>query len=246
MATPNFNLPEIVESQASKYLTHNLALRYLDALGTKVVEDFEINTPPASPPDGAVYVVGPSPTGSWVGNANKIAIYINTGWYFLEPWDYWEFVIRNNNQKMLFYQGEYYSLPILHKWSGNIVHTGTTAITTIYSVDIPTSFLSENSFIQITYSATANNNANAKNIGLSINSVFLINQPLVNTNIISVNVFGAVPLQNPERLFVLGRTTARTAAFTFSTPTDTIEITGELANPADNITLRGLQIKVQL
>ena len=43
-----------------------------------------VNTPPGSPADGEVYVIGASPTGDWAGQPNKIAVRHNGAWIF-EP-----------------------------------------------------------------------------------------------------------------------------------------------------------------
>ena len=46
--------------------------------------DRGLNTPPGSPTDGDVYIVGTSPTGAWAGQPNKIAVRHNGAWIF-EP-----------------------------------------------------------------------------------------------------------------------------------------------------------------
>lgn len=43
-----------------------------------------VNTPPGSPTDGDVYVIGASPTGDWADQPNKIAVRHNGAWIF-EP-----------------------------------------------------------------------------------------------------------------------------------------------------------------
>lgn len=88
MTTPRLLIPEILENQASKYITHNEALRVVDALVQTVVEQ-TLNTPPASPTNGQCWIVGSSPTGAYVGNANKIAQWYNTTWYFYTALSGW-------------------------------------------------------------------------------------------------------------------------------------------------------------
>jgi len=61
MTTPNLQLPEIAESQASKYLTHNEALRVLDALCPNLVVQDTLSPPPGSPTDGQCWIIGPPP-----------------------------------------------------------------------------------------------------------------------------------------------------------------------------------------
>ena len=49
-------------------------------------QDKDANAPPGSPADGVAYIVGPSPTGAWSGQAEKIAYYqAGTGWLFITP-----------------------------------------------------------------------------------------------------------------------------------------------------------------
>ena len=46
--------------------------------------DRGVNTPPGSPADGDVYIIGSAPTGGWAGQANKIAVRHLGAWVF-EP-----------------------------------------------------------------------------------------------------------------------------------------------------------------
>lgn len=43
------------------------------------VENQTTNAPPASPTAGAAYIIGPSPTGAWAGNAGKLAMCLAAG-----------------------------------------------------------------------------------------------------------------------------------------------------------------------
>jgi hypothetical protein len=45
------------------------------------VENQTTNAPPASPSAGVSYIIGPSPTGSWAGNAGKLATCLTAGSY---------------------------------------------------------------------------------------------------------------------------------------------------------------------
>lgn len=42
-------------------------------------------TPPASPVAGDTYVIAASPTGSWTGQAGKVAEYTTAGWAIIAP-----------------------------------------------------------------------------------------------------------------------------------------------------------------
>jgi hypothetical protein len=86
MTTPRLQLPELAQNQAQPHLTVNGALRLLDVFAQGAVTAVQ-NTPPGSPSDGDVYIVGTSPTGAWSGQANRIAAYVGTTWIFIPPRD---------------------------------------------------------------------------------------------------------------------------------------------------------------
>lgn len=69
--------------QAQKELFHNEALQALDTVVAACVEEAALNDPPAAPIIGACYIVGGAPTGEWVGHANAIASFSNSGWRFM-------------------------------------------------------------------------------------------------------------------------------------------------------------------
>ena len=70
-ATPNLSLPYIMAAQSQKHVTHNEAIRALDAIVQLAVLDRDLTAPPGSPADGARYIVGTSPTGAWSGHAGR-------------------------------------------------------------------------------------------------------------------------------------------------------------------------------
>ncbi len=53
------------------------------------VQSATVNTPPGSPTEGVAYIVGPSPTGAWVGQAGNLAIYEGAAWIFYTPMSGW-------------------------------------------------------------------------------------------------------------------------------------------------------------
>ena len=72
-ATDNLNLPYILPAQAQKHVTHNEALRILDAVIQIVVQDMTRATPPASPTEGQRHVVASDASGAWAGHIAAIA-----------------------------------------------------------------------------------------------------------------------------------------------------------------------------
>lgn len=92
MTTPNLGLIELTNSQG-QYLNANETFAILDALVGKVVKDKDLNTPPGSPADGDVYIVGPTPTGLWSSQGNKITFWSADAseWVFITPREGWKF-----------------------------------------------------------------------------------------------------------------------------------------------------------
>ena len=56
-----------------------------DLLHDLVFLDFNVNDPPADPNTGDTYFVGVAPTGDWLDQAEKIAIFDGEAWTFYEP-----------------------------------------------------------------------------------------------------------------------------------------------------------------
>ncbi len=82
--TPHMALDLLEQSQAQKEVTVNEALFRLDAVLNSGVIDRGVDTPPASPAEGDVYIVGASPTGLWAGKEQHVA-YFHQIWRFIEP-----------------------------------------------------------------------------------------------------------------------------------------------------------------
>jgi hypothetical protein len=90
--TPNLGLPFIEGSQAQKHVTHNEALRILDAAIQIAVQDITRSAPPASPAEGQRHVVAAGATGAWAGQDHAIATWQDGAWAFLAPhigWCIW-------------------------------------------------------------------------------------------------------------------------------------------------------------
>ncbi len=90
--TPNLGLPYIMAAQAQKHITHNEAIRALDALVHLAVIDRDSTTPPDDPADGDRHIVGAGSTGAWSGHDLEIAAFQDGGWAFFAPrlgWRAW-------------------------------------------------------------------------------------------------------------------------------------------------------------
>jgi len=87
--TPNLKMPNIENAQAQKHVTHNEALRVLDAVVQLSVIDRDLTAPPATPADGDRYLVGPSATGTWATHDGEIAAWQDNSWVFHAPREGW-------------------------------------------------------------------------------------------------------------------------------------------------------------
>ncbi|HWB44602.1 MAG TPA: DUF2793 domain-containing protein [Hyphomicrobiaceae bacterium] len=87
--TANLDLPYIMAAQAQKHVTHNEALRALDALVQLAVVDKDLSAPPGSPAEGARYIVATGATGAWAGHDGEIAAYQDGAWMFYAPNEGW-------------------------------------------------------------------------------------------------------------------------------------------------------------
>lgn len=98
--SPNLSLPFLLPAQAQKHVIHNEALGLLDLLVQARAEGVGVETPPATPAAGALYVLGAAPSGDWAGQGGKLAAWDGTGWQFFAPragmrvWDAAEKVLR--------------------------------------------------------------------------------------------------------------------------------------------------------
>ena len=84
-ASPNLQLPYLDANQNQKSVTHNQALRLLDALVNIGVEASGLKAPPAAPADGQRWIVAPGATGAWAGRDLNIAAWQDGAWSFLAP-----------------------------------------------------------------------------------------------------------------------------------------------------------------
>lgn len=82
--TSHINITLLEQGQAQKEITVNEALQKIDAILNIGAVSIGDTTPPVSPSNGDVYIVGNSATGDWSGYDNNIA-YFETIWKFISP-----------------------------------------------------------------------------------------------------------------------------------------------------------------
>ena len=83
-------LPYLLAAQAQKHVTVNEALRLLDGLVQLAVLDRHLTAPPASPADGARYIVASGATGAWSGWDLNVAYWVDGAWMRLLPRPGWQ------------------------------------------------------------------------------------------------------------------------------------------------------------
>lgn len=123
--TPNNGIPYVPENTQDPAAGLNLSLNVIDALIQTEVISMTLSTPPTMPPDGSMYVVGPSATSSWVGQENNVARYVATG-------NFWQFYVAGDQAKLLMMAG------VIYTWSGTawIPASGSAAGGTVTSVNV--------------------------------------------------------------------------------------------------------------
>ena len=87
--TTHLLLPYILASQAQKHVTHNEALRLLDAMVQLSVLDRNRTIPPVSPTDGDRHIVASGATGLWAGWDLNVAFWVDGVWMRLVPRPGW-------------------------------------------------------------------------------------------------------------------------------------------------------------
>ena len=100
--TPHLDLPFILPQQALKHITHNEALRTLDAVVQLAVLDRDVGAPPASPSEGARYLVGAGASGEWAGQEGRLSVWQDGGWTFLLPRTGWLAWIADEGSLLVF------------------------------------------------------------------------------------------------------------------------------------------------
>lgn len=100
--TTNLALPYILPAQAQKHVTHNEALRTLDAVVQLSVADRHLATPPATPAEGDRYIVPAGAGGAWSGLAGRIAAFQDAAWAFLSPKEGWIAWVADENKALAF------------------------------------------------------------------------------------------------------------------------------------------------
>ncbi|WP_226622500.1 DUF2793 domain-containing protein [Brucella anthropi] len=100
--TPNLKMPYILPSQAQKHVTHNEALRLLDAVVHLSVKSRNRAEAPETPASGDRYLVAAAAAGIWAGKGGAIASFIDGGWLFVTPSIGWQAYVEDEAQLLVF------------------------------------------------------------------------------------------------------------------------------------------------
>lgn len=97
--TPNLDLPYIIAAQAQKHVTHNEAIRALDAVVHAGVASRETEAPPQTPQDGVRYIVpsGAAAQSAWNAQADTIAAWQDGAWAHYGPKQGWTAYVADEN-----------------------------------------------------------------------------------------------------------------------------------------------------
>lgn len=100
--TVHLAMPFIDAAQSQKHVTHNEALQILDALVQMSVAERGKIAPPASPANGARYIVGTAATGAFAGKDAMLATFVDNAWRFFNPRAGWRAYIEAENIQLAF------------------------------------------------------------------------------------------------------------------------------------------------
>ncbi|MCF6199885.1 MAG: DUF2793 domain-containing protein, partial [Hyphomicrobiaceae bacterium] len=133
--TPNLKLPYLIAAQAQKHVTHNEAIRNLDAIVQLSALDRSLVSAPASPANGDRYIVAPAATGDWLAKDGQIAAFQDNVWSFYPPQVGWLCWVANE-LKLLAFDGTTWNV-ISSSISGgltNTLNTSTRSATTVFEL----------------------------------------------------------------------------------------------------------------
>ena len=99
--TPLLGLPYLDAAQAQKHVTHNEALRILDACVHLAVVSRLAAPPSGAPDEGARYLVAEGATDAFAGHADAVAAWQDSAWRFLSPRAGWRLYVLGEDRDLL-------------------------------------------------------------------------------------------------------------------------------------------------
>lgn len=116
-SSPNLDMPFILPSQAQKHVTHNEALRVLDAVVQLTVQAFGATAPPPSPSEGAIWALGSAATDAWAGHDGALALWFQGYWEYFSPRAGWR-AYGMEDRSLRVWSGTAWDLPALDNLDG--------------------------------------------------------------------------------------------------------------------------------
>jgi len=100
--SPILSLPYIQPSQAQKHVTHNEALRQLDAIVQLAVISADLTAPPPTPGEGDRYIVAAGAAEAWSGQDTTVAVWSDNAWTFHAPITGWRADVQGSGATLRF------------------------------------------------------------------------------------------------------------------------------------------------
>ncbi len=101
LISPNLKLPFLAPAQAQKHVTHNEALRQLDAIVQLSVMGVT-DTPPTSPQNGERVIIGIAPTGDFTDMPHQLAAFQDGAWEYFVPRTGWRAYVEDAGELRIF------------------------------------------------------------------------------------------------------------------------------------------------
>ncbi|MEM8750431.1 MAG: DUF2793 domain-containing protein [Pseudomonadota bacterium] len=100
--TELLQLPYIMEAQAQKHVTHNEAIRMLDALLHLSAVSRSALSPPAEPAPGTRYLIPNGALGDWESRGDQIAVFQDGAWEYFQPGSGWKLWLEDEATPLVF------------------------------------------------------------------------------------------------------------------------------------------------
>lgn len=149
--TPGLGLPEHANAGINGHVTANTAYRILEAFSSVEINEIRGNTPPGSPIDGDLYILGGSPTGVWSGQGGNLALLVNAAWVFISPksgmqlmvssaatHDFSGIMIAYSEQESLWFPVQPFSAVGSAHWTGRYFPNGNKMLARLYTGNVGT------------------------------------------------------------------------------------------------------------
>ncbi len=116
--TDRLNLPYLMAAQAQKHVTHNEALRMLDAIVHLSVSSRVLSTPPTEPKLSEAFLVGAGGSGAWQGHDGEVATFVDGFWMFHTVQEGWLLWISDESVFLIYNGTDWLAPPIPAELSG--------------------------------------------------------------------------------------------------------------------------------